>query len=64
MKMKKIKEFLQDYDCQGTFFGQQLLEFDKEDLCKIINYLDQSCRKDREQHIKDLDLMSCMVRGK
>ena len=58
MKTEKIKEFLQDYDCEGSFFGQQLMEFDKENLCKIINYLGESRRRDTDQHSKDLDLMS------
>ena len=58
MRIERIRETLQEFNCSGTYYGIDLLDFDKEDLCQIINQYSQSQKAQQEEHFRTINFFS------
>ena len=57
MRIERIRETLQEFDCSGTFYGIDLMDFDKEDLCRIINIYVQKQKSQSEEYSGTIDFL-------
>ena len=58
MRIERVRETLQEVDCSGAYYGIDLMEFDKEDLCRIINVYVQKQKSQNEEHLRELDFLA------